>query len=261
MQFIKKIKEAESNLKILKREKREAEIEWDRTEGDWERTKGEWERTKGEWERTKGQFTKEEIKNQNSIEFSPYYKVKRFLEETYPEYASSLLDSITDGQYESKPELFGSKDSFKIEIIGAWFGWPLIEMLEEVIVQIDQIDLYDPDEVCQEVVRKYKYHFEPAYNINQFGDYFERNDKRIRHMIICSSCEHMPDIGEMKEYYKDTPKPIYVLQSNDYIDLPEHEYCVESADELAEKNGISDIMYKGEKDFGYYKRFMVVGRW
>ena len=122
MQFIKKIKEAESNLKILKREKREAEIEWDRTEGDWERTKGEWERTKGEWERTKGQFTKEEIKNQNSIEFSPYYKVKRFLEETYPEYASSLLDSITDGQYESKrwmcqilkPELFGSKDSFKI---------------------------------------------------------------------------------------------------------------------------------------------------
>ena len=67
MQFIKKIKEAESNLKILKREKREAEIEWDRTEGDWERTKGEWERTKGEWERTKGQFTKEEIKNQKLI--------------------------------------------------------------------------------------------------------------------------------------------------------------------------------------------------
>ena len=285
--FIKDFKKAEIDLKILQRDRRAANIEWQRCVGLWEKTSGqwdkedarraaekrrnaiEWERTKGEWERTLGQFEKDEVNYNNTMEWSPYMKVKRFLDESYPEYASNLLDSITDGQYESKrwmcqilkPELFGSKDSFKIEIVGAWFGWPLIEMLEDTIVRIEQIDLYDPDEVCQEVVQKYKYHFEPSYNINQFGDYFERNDKRIRHMIICTSCEHMPDIGEMKEYYKDTPKPIYVLQSNDYIDLPEHENCVESTNELAEKNGISDIMYKGEKDFGYYKRFMVVGRW
>ena len=177
MQSIKQLKEAELNLKILKQDRPEAEIERERQEG-------EWERTIGEWERTKGQFDKDEIKNSNTIEFSPYLKVKRFLEESYPEYATSLLDSITDGQYESKrwmsqilkPERFGSKDPFKIEIIGAWFGWPLIEMLEDTIVHIEQIDLYDPDEVCQEVVRKYKYHFEPSYNINQFGDYFERNE-------------------------------------------------------------------------------------
>ena len=292
--FIKDFKKAEIDLKILQRDKRAAMIEWQRCEGLWEETSGqfdkeearlarerrklererrrdvvEWERTKGEWERTVGQFEKDEIRNTNTMEFSPYYKVKRFLEESYPEYASSLLDSITDGQYESKkwmcqvlkPERFGSKDPFKIEIVGSWFGWPLIEMLEDAVNKIEHIDLYDPDEVCQEVVQKYKYHFKPSYNINQFGDYFERNDKRIRHMIICTSCEHMPDIGEMKEYYKDTPKPIYVLQSNDYIDLAEHENCVESAEELAEKNGITDIMYKGERDFGYYTRFMVVGRW
>ena len=95
MQSIKQLKEAELNLKILKQDRREAEIEWERQEG-------EWERTKGEWERTKGQFDKDEIKNSNTIEFSPYLKVKRFLEESYPEYATSLLDSITDGQYESK---------------------------------------------------------------------------------------------------------------------------------------------------------------
>ena len=75
-------------------------------------------------------------------------KVKRFLDESYPEYASDLLDSITDGQYESKkwmcqilrPENFGSKDPFKIEIIGSWFGWPLIEMLEGVVEKIEQIE-------------------------------------------------------------------------------------------------------------------------
>ena len=42
------------------------------------------------------------IKNTNTMEWSPYMKVKRFLDESYPEYASSLLDSLSDGQYESK---------------------------------------------------------------------------------------------------------------------------------------------------------------
>ena len=285
--FIKDFKKAEIDLKILQRDRRAANIEWQRCIGLWEKTSGqwdkeearratekrrnviEWERTKGEWERTLGQFEKDEVNYNNTMEWSPYMKVKRFLDESYPEYASDLLDSITDGQYESKkwmcqilrPENFGSKDPFKIEIIGSWFGWPLIEMLEGVVEKIEQIDLYDPDEVCQEVVQKYKYYFKPSYNLNQFGDYFERNDKRIRHMIICTSCEHMPDISEMKEYYKETPKPIFVLQSNDYVDLPEHQNCVESSSELAEKNQITDIMYQGEKDFGNYKRFMVIGRW
>ena len=29
----------------------------------------------------------------------------------------------------------------------------------------------------------------------------------------------------------------------------------------AEKNEIKDIRYQGERDFGYYKRFMVIGTW
>jgi 7-keto-8-aminopelargonate synthetase-like enzyme len=71
----------------------------------------------------------------------------------------------------------------------------------------------------------------------------------------------MPDIGDMKEFYKDTPKPIIALQSNDYIELSEHENCVESCVQLAEKNEIKDILYQGERDFGYYKRFMIIGTW
>ena len=51
MQSIKQLKEAELNLKILKQDRREAEIEWERQEGEWERTKGEWERTKGQFDK------------------------------------------------------------------------------------------------------------------------------------------------------------------------------------------------------------------
>jgi len=292
--FIKDFKKAEIDLKILQRDRRAANIEWKRCEGLWEKTSGqydkeearlarerrklererrqdivEWERTKGEFERTMGQFEKNEIKNTNTMEWSPYMKVKRFLDESYPEYASSLLDSLSDGQYESKRWMsevlksgqLGSKDPLKIEIAGSWFGWPMIELLEDAIVKIDSIDLYDIDEICHEVVRKYIYHFKPKYNINQYHDFFERGDKRIRHLIICTSCEHMPDISEMKEYYKDTPKPILALQSNDYVELAEHENCVNSYSELAEKNEIKDIKFQGERDFGYYKRFMVIGTW
>ena len=65
----------------------------------------------------------------------------------------------------------------------------------------------------------------------------------------------------MKEYYKDTPKPVLALQSNDYTNLKEHENCVENYTELAQKNEIKNILYQGEKDFGYYKRFMIIGTW
>ena len=50
-------------------------------------------------------------------------------------------------------------------------------------------------------------------------------------------------------------------RSNDYDELKEHTNCVSSYNELAEKNEIVDIKYSGERDFGLYKRFMVIGTW
>ena len=238
---IKEFKKAEINLKILERDKIEQDNRYSRTK----------------------------VELENIIEYSSYMKVKRYLDEQYPEYSSSLLDSVSDGQYESKKWMcevlkrgqLGSKDPLKIEIAGSWFGWPFIELLQNAIVKIESIDLYDIDEVCHDVVRKYIYHFKPKFKINQYYDFFERADKRIRHLIICTSCEHMPDIGIMKEYYKETPKPILAIQSNDYDELKEHTNCVSSYNELAEKNEIVDIKYSGERDFGLYKRFMVIGTW
>jgi len=274
--FIKNYKKAEIDLKILQRDRRSSSIEWKRRESHLEREERKLSKLKRlhnhEVFMKTGLFEKNEVKYKNTMEWSPYMKVKRFLDESYPEYASSLLDSISDGQYESKRWMceilksmhLGTKDPLKIEIAGAWFGWPLIELLENSMdrsAKIESIDLYDIDEVCHEAVRKYIYHFKPKYKINQYHDFFERGDKRIRHLIICTSCEHMSDISVMKEYYKNTPKPFLALQSNDYIELKEHENCVESCTQLAEKNEIKDILYQGERDFGYYKRFMIIGTW
>ena len=222
---------------------------------------------------------------------SPYYTVQKFIKNNHSEYEKSFDDSISDDQYESKKWMCDilndlrittpdnikkySKDSSEsirfpdgnpdwdypllIEIIGSWFGWPLIELIDRFTKgRITQIDLYDPDEVCQKVMAQYKNIFKPKFKIIQHGNYFERKEFRRRHLIICTSCEHMQDFTN-KASFKGNP--FVCLQSNDYIDLPDHINCVKNVEELIEKNQLKKIWYKGEKDFGNYKRFMVIGQW
>ena len=222
---------------------------------------------------------------------SPYYKVQRFIKNNYSEYEKSFDDSISDDQYESKKWMcdilndlkITSPDNIKkytkdssesirfpdghpdwdypllIEIIGSWFGWPLIELIDRFTRgRITQIDLYDPDEVCQKVTAQYKNIFNPKYKVIQHDNYFERKELRRRHLIICTSCEHMQDFTNQFSFKGN---PFVCLQSNDYIDLTDHINCVKDVEELTEKNQIKNIWYKGEKDFGNYKRFMVIGQW
>ena len=222
---------------------------------------------------------------------SPYYTVQKFIKNNHSEYEKSFDDSISDDQYESKKWMCDilndlrittpdnikkySKDSSEsirfpdgnpdwdypllIEIIGSWFGWPLIELIDRFTKgRITQIDLYDPDEVCQKVTAQYKNIFNPKYKVIQHDDYFERKELRRRHLIICTSCEHMQDFTNQFSFKGN---PFVCLQSNDYIDLTDHINCVKDVEELTEKNQIKNIWYKGEKDFGNYKRFMVIGQW
>ena len=222
---------------------------------------------------------------------SPYYTIQKFIKNNHSEYEKSFDDSISDDQYESKKWMCDilndlrittpdnikkySKDSSEsirfpdgnpdwdypllIEIIGSWFGWPLIELIDSFTKgRITQIDLYDPDEACQKVMVQYKNIFNPKYKVIQHDDYFERKELRRRHLIICTSCEHMQDFTNQFSFKGN---PFVCLQSNDYIDLTDHINCVKDVEELTEKNQIKNIWYKGEKDFGNYKRFMVIGQW
>lgn len=213
---------------------------------------------------------------------SNYYKVFKFVRNNFPEYEDSWCDSISFDQYESKKWLCDVLDNLKItetdnvrkytkdagvtgwfyplliDIVGSWFGWPLIEMIDQFTKgRITRIDCYDFDETCQKVMAQYKNMFDPKYDIVQHDDYFERKEVRRRHLVICTSCEHMGNFN--RRYYKGNP--FVCLQSNNYFDLPEHTNCVENVDELIKKNKLKKIWYKGEKDFGTYKRFMTIGQW
>ena len=198
-------------------------------------------------------------------------------------YLESYYDSISYGQIESKKWLceelahldicspksiermtndtgaYGWNFPLIIDFVGSWFGWPFIEMFEKIVCnRIAKINMYDPDQKCQMVADQYKKCFTPDYDLVQYGDYFERDDKRNIHFIICTACEHLDDIIN-KECQKR--KPILALQSNNYKGIEEHINCVDSVDELIEKNEITNVLYKGTKHFNLYDRYMVIGQW
>ena len=53
--------------------------------------------------------------------------------------------------------------------------------------------------------------------------------------------------------------PTYALQSNDYEGVKGHINLVESTEELALKNNITDILYQDSMKMENYTRFMVIG--
>ena len=204
---------------------------------------------------------------ENDNRETPYYWVNQWVNNNLPSYSNSFEDSVSQGQYESKLwlneklEKFISMPELHIDIIGSWFGFPLIEMLANAF-DIKQIDLYDIDEDCHKVTAQYINHFDCDFKIVQFKDFFERKEMRRRHLIINTSSEHMSDIVLMKEYYKDYPvKPILAIQSNNYFDVEDHINCVKEVDELIEKNQIKNVLYKGKRSLPLYDRFMVIGKW
>ena len=100
-------------------------------------------------------------------------------------------------------------EPLKIDIIGSWFAFPLIEILSK-LYKIDQIDLYDIDENCHKVVAQYLNHFDYDFKVVQFGDYFEREDLRRRHIVINTSSEHMLMLLNVKDIIKIILKAHYL---------------------------------------------------
>ena len=205
---------------------------------------------------------------ENSNRETPYYWVNQWVNNNLPSYSKSFDDSVSQGQYDSKLWLIQKLKNIKlytdevhIDIVGSWFGFPLVEMVSKLF-KIKQIDLYDLDDNCHKVVAQYINHFDPDFKIVQYRDYFERTDLRRRHIIINTSSEHMSDIVLMRKYYKDyTDTPILVIQSNNYFSLDDHINCVNSVDELIDKNHINRVLYKGTQKLPLYDRYMVIGQW
>lgn len=208
-----------------------------------------------------GNNKKKNSNTQRKINQLPYHKVQNWITNNQIEKLESFHDSLSHGQVSSKIWLVQNLpkiDDMYIEIVGGWFGCPLIDLLNSKL-KIKKIDFYEIDESCKKILTQYLQHFNFNFEVSIFGDFFERKELRRRDLIINTSSEHMPDIVKMKQYFKGNP--ILAIQSNNYFELKEHTNCVYDIEELILKNKIRNIFYKGNKEFEKYTRFMTIGQW
>ena len=98
---------------------------------------------------------------------------------------------------------------------------------------------------------------------------YQDGKKRRSHLVINTSCEHMPDMeSKLRACYEYPERTLVALQSNDKRDEPDHTNCVDSCKELLEKNSLRNILpnlgdrkvMKADEE-NYYNRFMVMGKW
>ena len=207
----------------------------------------------------------------------PYDVMFKWFYDNHPNHLHRWIESVSPNQVSCKRWLVDSLDNvqiprnedgkFNIEIVGGWYGFPLIDFLiTKYGKEINRITIFEADPSCAAVIRRYAQVFKYEDIVHNIitGDYFNYKDKRRSHMIINTSCEHMPKMNNSK-YLISPERTLLVLQSNDMVELEEHINCVESTQELAAQAEIKELFGDHRRytrgNGNFYQRFMVMGKW
>ena len=188
------------------------------------------------------------------------------------------LKSITPKQIQSKQWLVSELSKAIAEnrripdkgtdvwLLGGWFGYPLIDMLIQSDVDRMVNKYYDLDidplatSVCYQYSRIFEQEDRVVQSTNDVSVRIEEIVKKKNKIIINCSSEHMPSIPDMVTNMTTIdPRNIFVIQSNDLFDEPDHCNCVRSEDELVENNKMEHVYFKGALKFDNYTRFMAIG--
>jgi hypothetical protein len=209
-----------------------------------------------------------------------YVKMIEWALTNYPD--CKIFDSLSPNQETSKKWLVEELSRFtrtnkthKVEVVGSWYGYPLIEHLV-CNIPVDQIECWDIDKEARMIARHYIELFDNEFTQIFNKDYWSHprtgSDADI---IINTSSEHMSqsfwmmsEIANRQRFYNQDP--LIVIQSNDMVHVPEHINCVGSVDELVDKHRINEVLYAGEQTIVEwdglevkptdYSRFMVIGK-
>ena len=172
--------------------------------------------------------------------------------------AKELLESFRPKQIECKSWLVQEIANVnmnwkKVLVLGSWNSILLYELMS-THCDVEHFDFLDNDPYCHRDRDLY-------FNVNNlFKNYSsitmdatKFSDHQSYDLIINTSCEHMKDIPAVFG-------PTYALQSNDYRAIKDqHINCVDSEDQLAKQNNLTNTLYKGKKRLDNYTRFMAIG--
>lgn len=205
-----------------------------------------------------------------------YAEMMKWVRHNHPDQMDRWMDSLHPNQIKCKQWLVeslnkvqipqGNDDKFRIEIVGGWYGYPLIDLLyKHHGTYIREIDIFDIDKKACQFINKYKQIFE-HWRVRVFNqDYFMYREKRRTHLIINTSCEHMWNMDTNRDCYEFPERTLLALQSNDKTNEPDHVNCVSTGQELAAQAGVKEL-YGGKMRFNegthdQYTRYMILGKW
>ena len=214
------------------------------------------------------------------MKLSNYAKMIEWASNKYPN--CDIFGSMSPNQISSKIWLIENltkicnkleTTNHRIEIVGSWYGYPLIEYLKNNI-SIEKIECWDIDKEARMIAKKYIEIFNNdntfVYSKNYWHHLRTASEATI---LINTSSEHM-----LESFYQVTGKwdvfyhknPIIVIQSNNMYHINDHINCVNSEEELIDKHKISEVFYASSRNIiewhderieeSKYKRFMVIGK-
>lgn len=206
--------------------------------------------------------------------------VKGLLEKC-PDRIIDVCDSLSVNQYASKDWLIEKLNEYphhfkyktldkKIEmcILASWYGLLAYRMIDKfTLKKISNIDCIDFDPMAKTVAKRL-WKQTDADNLKTgkltYVKFIEKDIKEMESIdypvVICTSCEHLDQDTIYDTISKLQEHTLVVLQSNNYREIAQHVNCVDKVEDFANQY-VSKLrnMKLYEKDFGKYKRFMIIG--
>ena len=199
-----------------------------------------------------------------------------------------LMDLSSRGQIQSKiwlaTELKKIKSDFNmIYFLAGWFGQlrfyldtaeitynkirnididPNACKISDQIFNTDSIDSYKVKSVELDLTdMSWLYRTGCDYKIKNYSTGAVVNEKTVPDLIINTSAEHFHEDWYHKFVNRPLETdPLFVIQSNNLRDIPDHINSVWSLSEMKKKFPMSRLEYEGEIQLQGYKRFMLIGR-
>ena len=160
---------------------------------------------------------------------------------------------LADALYDAGGQHLG-----RVLILGGWVGALAAVLLDDRRFAIDRVESIDIEPSCAPIanalnathVREGRFAAGTADMLDL--DYADRAD-----VVINTSCEHLHAFGRWYARIPDGQR--LVMQSNDYVAVPEHVNCVSDLAAFRAQAPLSDVAFAGQRRMRRYVRFMLIG--
>jgi hypothetical protein len=192
---------------------------------------------------------------------SHYWKMEQIFRREFPHKIDRFYESTSQRQIMSKQwlvnelaKVYQPSNPINIEIIGGWFGFPLIDLLYSKF-NINRIHFFEIEDLCKDITSKYNVISRYNIDIDYDGSRFALTTKTSPDLVINTAQEHM--LCLTKEMYANNP--MIAVHSNNCDWDDEHWNAHTSLQNFIDSMQLNTLYYSGEKYVGEFDRYQLIG--